>query len=123
MKKSVISLLIIDIITLSVSYAWVDCKGNLAADYVPMETCFLLLFGPFFVLLKTKALFSLGVFKWPMPVLILLGYYIIYSSHRTFTRRFTERFFILRVVYIVISWFLYVLISMAVNYFAWYYGK
>lgn len=123
MKNRIVSLLIIDIIALVISYVWVDCKGNLSACYDSMEICFLLIFGPLFVLLKYKVLFSMAVFRWPIPIFILLGYCIIYCSHRTFVRRVTESFSILRAAYIYFSWFIYVLSSLAVNYFAWYYYR
>lgn len=116
MKRRLGWLILIDIVFAVSGYFLLCFKWYLGLQYGYGGVGLLLLLGPLFVVANYGILLSeLGL----LSLVFSVGCYsLLFHSHKMFLKRYENGFYVL---YVMISWFLYLLSISFFNYFGWFY--
>ena len=116
MKQRIGWLILLDMGFAVLGYILLHFKWYLGLQYGFGGVGLLLLLGPLFVVANYGILLSeLGL----LSLVFSVGCYaLLFHSHKMFLKRYENGFYVL---YVMISWFLYLLSISFFNYFGWFY--
>ena len=116
MKQRIGWLILLDVGFAVLGYILLYFKWYLGLQYCFGGVGLLVLLGPVFVVANYGILFSeLGL----LSLIFSVGCYaLLFHSHKMFLKRYENGFYVL---YVMISWFLYLLSISFFNYFGWFY--